>query len=40
MGLALTDYRPGLAEKLAPVFERADHQMYENKTELKNSERG
>ena len=23
MGLALTDYRPGLDEKLAPVFERA-----------------
>ena len=24
MGLELTDYRPGLAEKLVPVFERAD----------------
>ncbi|MBP5428782.1 MAG: sugar phosphate isomerase/epimerase [Clostridia bacterium] len=24
MGLELTDYRPGLAEKLAPAFERAD----------------
>ena len=27
-------------DTVAPVFERADQQMYENKTELKNSERG
>ena len=35
MGLALTDYRPGLDEKLSPVFERADQNMYENKEQLK-----
>ena len=27
-------------DTVAPVFKRADQQMYENKTELKNSERG